>query len=361
MREAVSHRCVRHAVGSYVPFLFGAFVGELSLRFGMVVLALAAVSFVMVQAVFASFRAVVESERGALEGLAAAVEAKDPYTGGHSKRVVRWARYMGERLGMKHRDLARLDQHALMHDIGKLAVPNHVLRKPGKLDADERTLMLRHEAAGAAILAGVPFLALSAEIAEGRGERDGLDGPVRAMHLVHAADAFDAMTTTRPYRQAHTQEETFVEMRKFAGKHFHPACVEALIAEIEERGEVYGAGHEEEVVEFAVPPPVSPLGSTLADEAAADAKRRAAATGAPQPEKKMRAGHSQEAGPNVLARHPRDHGVRRRRARRRAGSASRSPPRPSSRSRSRSARSSRPASWCACARCAARRCRCRSS
>jgi HD-GYP domain-containing protein (c-di-GMP phosphodiesterase class II) len=260
-----------HLLGAYLPFLFGAFVGELSLRYGLVVFALAAVALVMVQAVFASYRSLIESEREALEGMVAAVGNKDNYTARHSKRVVKFARYMGEHLGMKGRDLARLEQHALMHDIGKIAVPNHVLRKPGKLDTDERELMLVHEPAGAAILSAVPFLQLSAEIAGGHSHKDGFDGPVRASHIVHAADSFDAMTTTRPYRKAHKQEDAFAELRAKVGKDFHPECVEALIAAIEERGEVYGDGYEEEIVQYETPPPAAPLGSTLDDEAKADA------------------------------------------------------------------------------------------
>jgi HD domain len=269
--RVVLRSLVPHLPAAYVPFLFGAFVGELSLRYGLVVFALAGVSLVMVQAVFASYRALIESEREALEGMVAAVGNKDNYTARHSKRVVKFARYMGEHLGLKGRDLARLEQHALMHDIGKLAVPNHILRKPGKLDTDERELMLVHEPAGAAILTAVPFLQLSAEIAGGHSHKDGFDGPVRASHIVHAADSFDAMTTTRAYRKAHKQEDAFEELRAKIGKDFHQGCVDALIAEIEERGEKYGDGYEEEIVQYDTAPPAAPLGSTLDDEAKADA------------------------------------------------------------------------------------------
>jgi response regulator RpfG family c-di-GMP phosphodiesterase len=256
--------------GTYVPFLFGAVVGQLSLVYGLVVFALASATFVMVQAVFTSYRELVESEHAALEGIVAAVERKDPYTAGHSKRVQRYARYMGTRLGWKGRNLARLEQHALMHDIGKLSVPNHILRKPGKLDAAEREIMFRHEPAGAAILGAVPFLSLSADIAHGHGHKEGFDAAPNEAHLVHAADSFDAMTTTRAYRQAHTQAEAFEEMHAKIGRDFHPACVEALETEIAARGETYGLGFEEEVIKFDVEPPKTALGSTLADEAAAD-------------------------------------------------------------------------------------------
>jgi hypothetical protein len=267
---AVIRALLPTAGGVYVTFLFGAFVGELSLRFGLVVFALAGVVLVMVQAVFASYRQLVESEKEVLEGMVNAVERKDPYTAGHSKRVVKFVGYVGEKLGYKGRALTQLEQHALMHDIGKIVVPNRVLCKPGKLDPDERELMFRHEPAGAAILGAVPFLAVSADIAQGRGHKGGFDGEVRAAHIVHAADAFDAMTSTRPYRRAHPQQAVFEEMYAKAGKDFHPQCVDALYAAIHERGEVYGEGHEEHVASWATPPPVGKLGSTLADEAKAD-------------------------------------------------------------------------------------------
>ncbi|MGQ0826014.1 MAG: HD-GYP domain-containing protein [Actinomycetota bacterium] len=110
------------AGGVYLSFLFGAFVGELSLRFGLVVFGLAAATFVMVQAVFASYRKLVESEQQTCEGLIAAVERKDPYTAGHSARVARFARYIGLQLGLKGAALAQVERHGLMHDIGKLVM-----------------------------------------------------------------------------------------------------------------------------------------------------------------------------------------------------------------------------------------------
>jgi HD-GYP domain-containing protein (c-di-GMP phosphodiesterase class II) len=259
------------AGGGYLPFLFGAFVGELSLRFGIVVFAFAAVAFVMVQAVFAGIRKLIESERETCDGLIAAVERKDPYTAGHSKRVVRYARYMGERLGFKGRDLARLEKQALMHDVGKLAVPNHILRKPGKLEPDEREQMFRHEPAGQAILGHIPLLKLSADIAAGRGHKDGLDGAVRAAHVVHAADAFDAMTSTRAYRRAKPQADALVEMQRCAGDQFHGGCVTALTQALTERGEVYGKGGiEEDETVYDTPPPEGELGHTLEGQAKAE-------------------------------------------------------------------------------------------
>ncbi|MFN8036454.1 MAG: HD domain-containing protein [Acidimicrobiia bacterium] len=255
------------AVGMWVPFVFGGFVGVLAGRFGLVsVVGLASVVLVMVQTVFLSLRRTVESERAVLAGLVSAVEAKDPYTAGHSRRVQRYARLMGSRLGFRGGRLARLEQLALMHDVGKLAVPNHVLRKPDRLDDDEFELMRRHESCGAAILERVPFLAQGAGIVGGAGRRDGLDGAVSAAHVVHAADAFDAMTSTRSYRKAHSQDEAHKEMRTKTGKDFHGGCVGALFAELDARGEVHGAGSDDPQVLFDVEPPDRELGDTLDDQ-----------------------------------------------------------------------------------------------
>jgi hypothetical protein len=283
--SALLREVAPHLIGMYVPFLFGAVIGELSLRFGLIVFPLAAVSFVMVQVVFSSYRKLVESEHAALEGLVAAVEQKDPYTAGRSMRVKKFAHYMGHRLGWRGKDLARLEQHALMHDIGKLAVPNHVLRKPGRLTADERDLMRRHEGAGAAILARVPFLVTSADIANGFGHRDGFDKTPRAAHIVHAADAFDAMTSTRAYRRAHTQADALDEMHAKAGSDFHPSCVDALERELGSRHETYGQGFEEELAIYDVAPPEAPLGSTLEREAASDTRRPQPPPAPPRPKR----------------------------------------------------------------------------
>ncbi|MGQ0826632.1 MAG: HD-GYP domain-containing protein, partial [Actinomycetota bacterium] len=244
---------------------------------------MAAASFVMVQVVFASYRRLVESEREVLAGLVAAVEEKDPYTAGHSQRVGRYARMIAEPLGWKGKDLARLVQQATMHDIGKLAVPNHILRKPDKFTAAEREIMFRHETTGAAILAEIPFLTSGGDIAAGVGHRGGFDGPVTAAHVVHMADAFDAMTSSRAYRDADTQQAAFVEMRAKAGIDFHPECVDTLIGELTARGEVHGLGHETDRVVYDTPPPKKPLGDTLDDQAAADGRPRPAPVKADRP------------------------------------------------------------------------------
>ncbi|MFN8037220.1 MAG: HD domain-containing protein [Acidimicrobiia bacterium] len=280
LREASQVVAGASVLSGFVPFVFGGFVGVLAGRFGLVpVVGLASVCLVMVQAVFVSLRRAVESERAVLAGLVNAVEAKDPYTAGHSLRVQRYARLMGSRLGFRGRRLARLEQFALMHDIGKLAVPNHVLRKPGKLDADEVELMRRHESCGAAIMERVPFLAQGAGIVSGAGKRDGLDGAVSAAHVVHAADAFDAMTSTRSYRKARSQAEAHVEMCTKTGQDFHGDCVEALFGELDARGEVHGAGSDDPEILFEVEPPERELGETLDDQFAHQSRPVEAAAG----------------------------------------------------------------------------------
>jgi HD-GYP domain-containing protein (c-di-GMP phosphodiesterase class II) len=146
-----------------------------------------------------------------------------------------------------------------MHDIGKLIVPNQILNKPGRLTPDEYDKIRKHEDASVELLSRIDFLAPVAPSveAEAAGESD---GPIEA-RIILVADAFDAMTSTRAYRKALSHEIALEELRSKSGTQFDPACVEALIEVLERRGERFGAGHETDVSDFAVPPPAEGLGS----------------------------------------------------------------------------------------------------
>jgi HD-GYP domain-containing protein (c-di-GMP phosphodiesterase class II) len=201
-----------------------------------------------------------------------ALEEKDRYTAGHAGRVASYAQYMGEELGLSAARLERLRYAALMHDVGKLAVPNHLLNKPGRLTAEEFAVVRRHEHVSVEILSMIDFLAPVAPSASGDFSRyralsdeagrdaTGMGEPLEP-YIVAVADAFDAMTSTRAYRRALDQEVAYRELRSRAGSQFHPACVEALIAALDRRGEQHGAGHETAVEEYAVPPPTMGAGS----------------------------------------------------------------------------------------------------
>lgn len=234
------------------PFaLMGVFLGALYLDYGAVVVPLLVVPILVARQTFSSYLALKESQEAALRTLIGALEAKDPYTAGHAERVAGYASYIGRELGMAPSRLERLRFAALMHDVGKLVVPNHLLNKKGKLTAEEFAQVRMHEQVSVEILTRIDFLApvapsATSEAAEFAPVADERGQPIEP-HIVAVADAFDAMTSTRSYRKALSQETAFEELRKNSGKQFHPRVVDALIIAIEQRREVHGLGHEDVV------------------------------------------------------------------------------------------------------------------
>ena len=176
---------------------------------------------------------------GSIRALAAALDARDPYTAGHSERVSTLSVMMGRMMGLDSKELEVLRLGALLHDIGKIGVTDDILRKKGPLTAEEFEQIKRHPALGARILRQVPFLAphlpiveLHHERPDGHGYPFGLRGediPLDA-RIVHVADAFDAMTSARAYRAARPASVAFAELERYSGTQFDPACVEALLA-----------------------------------------------------------------------------------------------------------------------------------
>jgi putative nucleotidyltransferase with HDIG domain len=169
--------------------------------------------------------------------LLAALDARDRYTGGHSEAVVALAGQVAEEMGLGERDVRDVEQVALLHDIGKLGIPDAVLHKPGPLDEAEWALMRTHPTVGANIIRAIPRLAHLAPMVEAEHERwDGAgypagiaaaDIPIGA-RIILACDAYDAMTTDRPYRAALSHETARAELRKHAGAQFDPAVIAAL-------------------------------------------------------------------------------------------------------------------------------------
>jgi len=176
---------------------------------------------------------------GAIRALAAALDARDPYTAGHSERVGTLSVMMGRMMNLEAGALEVLRLGALLHDIGKIGVADEILHKDGPLTPEEFEQIKRHPALGARILRQVPFLAphlpiveLHHERPDGRGYPFGFRGediPLDA-RIVHVADAFDAMTSARAYRAALPASVAFAELQRFSGTQFDPACVEALLA-----------------------------------------------------------------------------------------------------------------------------------
>lgn len=178
--------------------------------------------------------------------LAAAIDAKDPYTRGHSERVARYSIAIGKNLSLPEREMRNLRISALLHDVGKIGIDDRILRKPGALSEDEFEVMKGHPAKGAAIMSGVaqlidivPGMKYHHEKWAGGGYPDGLEGeqiPMQA-RIVAIADTFDAMTTNRPYQKAMELGYVVEKIRTFAGTRFDPAVVEAFINAVS-RGDI---------------------------------------------------------------------------------------------------------------------------
>ncbi|GIU86748.1 MAG: hypothetical protein KatS3mg009_1263 [Acidimicrobiia bacterium] len=231
-----------------VPFaVLGFFIGRLYLELGAGVMLLIVVPILIAREMFASYLRVKEAHDETVKMLIQALEKKDRYTSGHSERVAKYAQYIGEEMHFGPARMERLRFAALMHDIGKLVVPNHLLNKPGKLTEDEFRRIRIHEQVSVQMLSNIEFLAPIAGAAHSDNTRFVPDDPKRPIepYIVMIADAYDAMTSTRAYRKALPQEVAFQELRDKAGVQFHPDCVEALIRAIERRGERHGAGYEE--------------------------------------------------------------------------------------------------------------------
>ena len=176
---------------------------------------------------------------GAIRALAAALDARDPYTAGHSERVSTLAVEMGRAMALSDEDLDVLRLGALLHDIGKIGVPDEVLGKPGPLTASEFELIRAHPVIGARILRSIPFLTAHLPIVELHHERpDGTGYPYGLVgdaiplgaRIVHVADAYDAITSARAYRPGRLPHEALTELNRGAGADFDVAAVQALVA-----------------------------------------------------------------------------------------------------------------------------------
>jgi ribonuclease P protein subunit RPR2 len=174
-----------------------------------------------------------------VRALAGAVEARDAYTGKHAERVAAYGIELARALGMARPEAPEIEFGFLLHDIGKVAIPDRILYKPGSLSDEERELMNRHPVIGAEIVSGIEFLTEAAEVVrshherwDGRGYPDGLAGediPLAA-RVFAVADVLDALTSDRPYRPASPLSTAREMICAEAGRQFDPQVVEAFRA-----------------------------------------------------------------------------------------------------------------------------------
>lgn len=184
-----------------------------------------------------------EANMEAIYMLAVASEAKDEDTGAHVRRIQEYSEAVAAEMGMSKARAERLGHSAILHDVGKIAVPDEILKKPGPLTDDERRRMQQHTIAGERILSEKPFFEESRQIARshhenwnGSGYPDGLSGDAipPAARIVHLVDVFDALRNRRVYKGAWPLDKTMAMIRDGSGKAFDPDVVrafEALLAD----------------------------------------------------------------------------------------------------------------------------------
>ncbi len=200
--------------------------------------------------------------------MAALVEARDAYTGGHLWRVSQFSQLLAVDLGLPPSEVARIALGGFLHDLGKIGVPDAVLNKEGPLDEREFEIMRTHPEVGQRLLSGHPLAALVLpavlmhhETPDGRGYPQGLRGqaiPLEA-RIVGVSDAFDAMTSTRPYRKAMPIASALDIIAEYLGSQFDRECGEHLIA-LGERGALdHIVGHSEPHIPLQACPGCGPI------------------------------------------------------------------------------------------------------
>lgn len=183
-----------------------------------------------------------------VKGLVLATEAKDTYTAGHNFRVTMYALKLGEEMLLKPEQLRALSQGAIVHDVGKIKVPDSILNKPGRLTPEERSIIEMHPVEGYEMCRDLGFMKEELDIIrshhekwDGTGYPDQLQGEQIPLlsRIVAVADVYDALTSTRSYRKAWTHEEAIQFLKEHKGNHFDPQCVQAWISVSDRDPQVY--------------------------------------------------------------------------------------------------------------------------
>jgi len=187
-----------------------------------------------------AYRTLKKAHLDSVKVLAEAIDAKDPYTRGHSERVRRMSLGIANHLGFAEEKLEVLEYGALLHDIGKIGIKDEVLQKPGALSTEEYQYIQEHPLIGAKIVEGIdffkdkiPMIRHHHEHFDGSGYPDGLIGediPLEA-RIITIPDAFDAMTSPRPHRKALPLQDVLIELEKGKGRQFDPKILEIFLRE----------------------------------------------------------------------------------------------------------------------------------
>ncbi|MCD6231692.1 HD-GYP domain-containing protein [Candidatus Aerophobetes bacterium] len=166
------------------------------------------------------------------------IEMKDSYTEGHSEQVSLWSEIISRKLGLSQKEQEEIKLAAKLHDIGKIGIPDRILKKPAKLSEEEYAEVRKHSSLGADLFSNIDSLKKISKIIKhhhewynGKGYPDGLRGeeiPVGS-RIINVADAYQAMTSNRPYRKAFSKEKAIDELKRCAGTQFDPEIVRIFI------------------------------------------------------------------------------------------------------------------------------------
>lgn len=229
---------VQYAPTQFALSLVGFLVAQV-IEVSMLALPLLLFPLLLARQTYQRYAGMHEAYIDTVRSLVRALEAKDPYTRGHSQRVAEYARQIALELRLDRRSREALEKAALLHDIGKLAIPNDILKKPGRLSDSELAEIKMHPARGAEMIGKIPPLRSLQESVRAHHERldaKGYPGGLAAediplmARILAVADAFDAMTTDRAYRGAMSHADAVMELRAGIGTQFDADVVNALIA-----------------------------------------------------------------------------------------------------------------------------------
>ncbi len=231
------------ATAVYVPHVYLQWSGEAAEQLNqasdvVVIWAIAILTSWLVENEKTALQMIVQSNSETLFALVAALDTREHETGQHSLRVRAYALHIGKQLALPQQDMRVLEQAALLHDVGKIGIPDHILRKPGALNDQEMNAMRKHPEIGYRILEPIRFLKNTAaavyahhEKFDGTGYPRGLRGESTplAARIFAVADAFDALTSDRPYRGAVSIDEACDIIKRDRERHFDPAVVDAFL------------------------------------------------------------------------------------------------------------------------------------
>ena len=222
----------------YLDAPFSAIVTLLYIQAGVWTLLLYLFMVLIINRSFKLFQRMKEAHINSIAALTTALEADEPYTHGHSYRVSKYAVQIGRAMGLSDRDLEILEYGGLLHDIGKIAITNEIICKPGLLTPEEYATVQTHPTIGADIVEQIKFLQEASDIVrhhherpDGKGYPHGLkDGQISiGCHILNVCDAFDAMTSDRPYRAAYSVEEAIEELVRYRATQFDERVVDTVL------------------------------------------------------------------------------------------------------------------------------------